>query len=888
MNSSEIRKSFLDFFNSKGHTIVPSASLMPSSPNLLFTNAGMNQFVPFFLGEEKSPFLRAADTQKCIRAGGKHNDLEDVGFDTYHHTFFEMLGNWSFGDYFKKEAIEWAWELLTKVWKMPKERLYASVYSPNEGDPSEFDSEAYGVWEKIFRDEGMDPSVHIKSFGKKENFWMMGETGPCGPCSEIHFDLTPNGDTNGALVNAGSPMCIEIWNLVFMQFNANPDGSFVPLKSKNIDTGMGLERVAGIAASTKNFTDFSRMSSNYDSDLFTDIFAFISDMSGKTYRATLPKDPRDMSAQELTDCVFRVLADHIRTLVFSIADGIMPGNEGRNYVLRRILRRAVMYGKRLGMESGFFSRLADPVIVKMSPVFPELSEQRKLIIKVLENEEKSFGATLDRGLQLLDSITLNEGKISGEQAFILYDTFGFPLDLTQLIARERNLPVDVVGFEREMEKQRARARSAQKREVISVADVSSVERATQFVGYESKNLADFPSEISAIVEGEKEDFLIFPQTPFYAEKGGQVGDTGFVEINGMAREIFDTKIDKAGRILHKVRKGVFKKSDIGSEVSLNVDSFRRRAIQRHHSATHILHWALRRVLGGHVKQAGSYVDPDRFRFDFSHFEAPTPEQLAEIETLANKKILENSPVVWREMPFREVPKTCLAFFGEKYGAVVRMVKMGDFSEELCGGTHVSATGDIGIVKIISEGAIAAGTRRIEAVAGIAALENIDRTQEILKDAAKSLSCKPEELSDRIRKLIDAKSEAEKELKAYRKAEAESAAKGLSKSAVEKGGIAWIVGEASAENPNMLRELAVRISKERENSVVVLALRSGPKATVLALASKTAIEKGIKAGELVGRLAGMIGGKGGGKPDFAMGGGSSENLSSALEEFKKSV
>ena len=889
MTSSEIRKSFLDFFKSKKHTIVPSASLMPSSPNLLFTNAGMNQFVPYFLGEEKNPFLRAADTQKCIRAGGKHNDLEDVGFDTYHHTFFEMLGNWSFGDYFKKEAIEWAWELLTDVWKFPKERLYATVYEPAEGEPSEFDMDAWNCWVKIFSDCGLDPEIHIKKCGKKDNFWMMGDTGPCGPCSEIHIDLTEKGDTRGTLVNAGSPMCIEIWNLVFMQFNAEPDGSFVPLKSKNIDTGMGLERVAGIFAGTKGFTDFSRLSSNYDSDLFTDIFKHISNMSGKKYAGTLPRDPRDMSSQELTDCVFRVLADHIRTLVFAISDGIIPGNEGRNYVLRRILRRAVMYGKRLGLERGFFTRLADPVIAKMSPVFPELAEQRKMIVKTIESEENSFAKTIDRGLQLLDHITVTEGRISGEQAFILYDTHGFPIDLTELIARERNLPVDIKGFEAAMERQRRISREAQHDEIISVSDIGEVEHATQFLGYEAENLTSFETKISAIVEGEDADFVIMPQTPFYAEKGGQVGDSGFIEINGVAREIFDTKIDKAGHVLHRIRKGVISRGDVGAPILASVDVVRRRAIQRHHSATHILHWAMRQVLGFHVKQAGSYVDAERLRFDFSHFEAPTPGQLAEIERLANLKILENAKVVWRELPYREIPEGCMALFGEKYGAIVRVVEMGDFSKELCGGTHVSNTGEIGLIKIISEGAIAAGKRRIEAVAGVAALERVEGMQRMLDGLSGRLSCKAEDLPDRLEKLVSSKGELEREIRSLRKVDAGRRAKDIAEKAVlASGKIPFMVEIVDAENPAEMRDLAVGLLRERPDGAAVLMASFGAKASVVVLCSKAAIDAGFKAGDIVREISSQLGGRGGGKPDYAQGGGSSEKLSEVAANYAKSI
>lgn len=890
MNSSEIRKSFLDFFDAKAHSIVPSASLMPTSPNLLFTNAGMNQFVPYFLGDMKSPFKRAADTQKCIRAGGKHNDLEDVGFDTYHHTFFEMLGNWSFGDYFKKEAIHWAWELLTKVWGFPKERLYATVYEPKEGEPAEFDAEAYAIWEEIFVSEKMDPEIHIKKCGKKDNFWMMGETGPCGPCSELHVDLTPEGKTQGSLVNSDSPLCIEIWNLVFMQFNAEVDGTFSPLKNKNIDTGMGLERVAGIMATTKNFADFSQTSSNYNSDLFTDIFAKISDMSGKTYKGTIPSDRADMSAQELTDCIFRVLADHIRTLSFSIADGIMPGSDGRNYVLRRILRRAVMYGKRLGLKHGFFTRLADSVVSKMSPFFPELKEQREVILKVLENEEKSFDRTLDTGLQLLDKITENSDFISGEQAFVLYDTYGFPIDLTELIARERKMTVDVKGFEAEMEKQRARARAAQKKEVITVADSADTVEATQFVGYEKENLSNFTTQISALVEGDDFDFVAVKQTPFYAEKGGQVGDTGTIIAGGKTVDILDTKVNAGGAYLHKVAKNSIPASLVGEDAVLNVNAKRRAAIERHHSATHVLHWALRKVLGEHVHQAGSFVNEERLRFDFSHFEAPSSKQLREIEKLANEKILENRGVKWFEVPFNEKPKNCLAFFGDKYGAVVRVIDMDGFHAELCGGTHVSALGEIGMIKIVSENAISAGTRRLEALAGEAAFEYANKMEREIAEATSRLACKPEEISAKLEKLIALKGELEREIKNLKKANAGKEAEEIASDIIEFNGASWIVKTVSAENPNELRELAVQISKSagRENLAILLGANASGKGAILSLCSDGAIKSGVKAGDIIKKVAALMGGKGGGKPDFAMGGGDAKMLEKAFGEFKNSL
>ena len=529
MNSANVRQSFLDFFEAKQHTIVPSASIMPSSPNLLFTNAGMNPFVPYFLGEREPPYVRAADTQKCIRAGGKHNDLEDVGFDTYHHTFFEMLGNWSFGDYFKKEAIEWGWELITKVWGFPANRLYATVYNPSEGDPAEFDQEAYDFWAAIFKAEGLDPSIHIINGNKKDNFWMMGETGPCGPCSEIHIDLTPAGDTEGALVNADSPWCIEIWNLVFIQFNANEDGTFSNLSACHVDTGMGLERVAGIVATTKNFTDFSNPPSNYNSDLFSPIFEHLSANCDHTYSYTMPKDRDNMTLLEQHDCAFRVIADHIRTLAFSIADGIIPGNEGRNYVLRRILRRAVMFGKRLNLDEGFLSNLV-PVIVRiMSDSFPELHKQETIITKVIASEEAAFNKTIDRGLQLFETLAA-KGSITGHEAFTLYDTYGFPLDLTELLGRERKLVIDIEGFETCMEEQRQRGRAAQKKQVIRVQDRTEGEP-TKFVGFDRDNLQDCDVIIKQVaVEEDGSIWATLDQTPFYPEMGGQVSDIGILEV----------------------------------------------------------------------------------------------------------------------------------------------------------------------------------------------------------------------------------------------------------------------------------------------------------------------------------------------------------------------
>lgn len=882
MTSSEIRQSFLDFFKSKEHEIVPSAPLLPTAPNLLFTNAGMNPFVPYFLGERTALHKRVADTQKCIRAGGKHNDLEDVGFDTYHQTFFEMLGNWSFGDYFKQEAINWGWELLTDVWKFPKERLYATVYSPEEGDPAKFDQEAYDFWEEIFKREGLDPKVHIVMGNKKDNFWMMGETGPCGPCSEIHIDLTPEGDTKGALVNMDSPLCIEIWNLVFIQFNATPLGTFVPLAAKHVDTGMGFERVCGIMGTTKNFTDYSEAPSNYNCDLFQDIFAELSSLSGKEYKATLPESPENMSDQESVDIAFRVIADHIRTLSCSIADGILPGNEGRNYVLRRILRRAIMFGNQLGLRTGFFEKLVSSVVDKLGPVFPELVEQKGVIERVIRSEEEAFGKTLDRGLALLDRITQEGGKaITGKAAFTLYDTYGFPLDLTQLIARERGLVVDTDGFDKAMKEQRKRSQDAQKKSVIEVVGESD-EDATDFVGFDLKNLKSYETTVQKVINQEDHSLVLLKRTPFYAEMGGQVGDTGLLQAGPKSFRIKDTTRDSHGHILHRIDEAV--EFVIDEPVTVTVDYDRRLAIQRNHSATHLMHHALRQVLGTHVRQAGSLVTPSRLRFDFNHFEAVNADQLKEIERIVNNLILENGLIKWYEVSYDEKPDEVIAQFGEKYGDVVRIVDIGEYSLELCGGTHAKATGEIGFFKILSESAIAAGTRRIEAVVGNTSFDFIEEQIGSLHEVSSQLACPPNEVATRLESLLKEKSALEKELKKFHQKASANEATDLAESAKDRDGLKWVVEQVQVASPNDMRNLAVQISKSIGEGVVVLGGVFGDKVTVLALCSKEAIEAGNKAGDLVKALTAQLGGSGGGKPDFAMGGAKdAEGLKAALAE-----
>src|ERR1043166_6901466 len=746
MTSAEIRQSFLDFFRQKKHTVVLSSSLLPDAPNLLFTNAGMNQFVPIFLGQQKPPWKppRVVDTQKCIRAGGKHNDLEDVGLDTYHHTFFEMLGNWSFGDYFKKEAIEWAWELLVERWKFPPQRLYATVYKPGPGEPSEFDQKAYEHWARLFREADLDPKIHVLSSGKADNFWMMGDTGPCGPCSEVHVDLTLDGYTRGELVNKNDPRCIEIWNLVFIQFNANPEGSFTSLPQRHVDTGMGFERVTAIIQGTKNLSDFSGTISNYETDVFRPIFDEIEKLSGKEYTSTLPKSGvAHETEQEKIDIAFRVVADHIRALSFAIADGIIPSNEGRGYVSRRILRRAVRYGRTLGFHEPFFFKLVDAVSKTMGDVFPEVRVQQSKIKETIRREEESFNETLDEGILRFDQVMVFNAEkakaglpvekvVSGEFAFKLYDTYGFPLDLTELMARERGLTVDIAGFEKLMEQQRERARKAQKKEEISVEEDALKSAPTKFLGYD---FLEAEAVVETVLPGKKSDELniIVDRTPFYAEMGGQVGDRGLLHVPGHdwteVGRLRVTDTQKRGDVfIHRAALVEGRAPEPGEGVRISVDTDRRKLIQGHHTVTHLLHWALHEVVSRDASQKGSYVGPDKLTFDFSS--APlSKQQVREVEKLVNDKIRENAPVSWTEIPYTEAKqrKDIIQFFGEKYGDTVRVLQVGGepralngYSMELCGGTHVRSTSEIGPFRIVKEEAIAAGVRRVEAVAGDAA------------------------------------------------------------------------------------------------------------------------------------------------------------------------
>ncbi len=893
MTSAEIRQSFLDFFAQQGHTIVPSASLMPDSPGLLFTNAGMNQFVPIFLGDrapdvskwagvKPSKDTRAADTQKCIRAGGKHNDLEDVGFDTYHHTMFEMLGNWSFGDYFKKESITWGWELITKIWGIPAKRLFATVYSPDKSknDPSDFDQEAYDIWAEIFRKEGLDPAVHIVNGNKKDNFWMMGDTGPCGPCSEIHFNLLPSDDEaeGRKLVNSSSSRCIEIWNHVFIQFNANADGTFSPLAAKHVDTGMGFERVAGIHATTKGFKDFTREPSNYNADVFAPLFDKIAALSGKVYNGTVPTKREGLGEQENIDIAFRVLADHARCVSTAIADNILPGNEGRNYVIRRILRRGILYGKKLGLQTGFFEQLVAPVVESLGPVFPELKERQSIIQRVIRSEEESFGRTLDRGLAIFTKAA-SANTVTGATAFELYDTYGFPLDMTQLLATERGLTVDTAEFERLMDKQRATARAAHKKEIVVAAtegDTTADLKPTTFLGYTiTRTTVAGPAKLLDVVKADKDTFLVFDQTPFYAEMGGQAGDTGTALIDGQLIHISDTIKDKAGRHLHKIASDggpSSREAAIGAHAELAVDLQRRRAISRHHSAAHLIHWALRKVLGTHVRQAGTSKTPERMRFDFSHFEAMTPAQLREVEQLVNEKVIDNAPVESYETEFDKKPEGTLAFFGDKYGRIVRVVDIGGYSRELCGGTHVATTGEIGPIRIVAEMAIAAGTRRIEAVAGQAALDFIDTRENALRAVAAHLNAGAQDVVAKLESLLAHQKETEKKLKAFEQRAAAGLADDLAAKATTREGLKFVTAVVESDNQESLRSLGSQILHKLGEGVVTLGAALGDRASLVVYCSPAAIKAGHQAGKIVGELSAKIGGKGGGKPDFAMGGG----------------
>ena len=927
MTSSEIRQSFLDFFASKQHTAVPSASLMPQSPGLLFTNAGMNQFVPYFLGTEKAPYspARAADTQKCIRAGGKHNDLEDVGYDTYHHTFFEMLGNWSFGDYFKKEAIAWGWELIVDVWGVPAERLYATVYAPSEGDPSSFDQGAYDFWAAHFESKGLDPKKHIINGNVKDNFWMMGETGPCGPCSELHVDLTPNGDSEGKLVNMDSDLCIEIWNLVFIQYNAEADGSFRDLPAKHVDTGMGFERACSLIQNTKGFTDFSQKPTNYATDVFQPIFRTLEKLSGKMYQDIYPESvdsDKSLLSNEMKEAIaFRVIADHIRTLSFSLADGILLGNTGRNYVLRRILRRAVRYGRTLGFSSQqtFLPELVDTLVEEFGAVFPELKKRSAAIKENLQREEGSFNETLDRGLAMFEQ-EIADGKqpLCGEFAFKLYDTFGFPIDLTQLLCAERGLKVDMATFEQHMEAQRERARSARTQQLVRAADIAT-EASTAFTGFDEDETSATVLEIHTQDDAQ---LIITDRTPLYTEMGGQLGDQGTLTVNGTQYPISAVQQLSAARA-HSLPLDA--QIAIGDEVTLRLDPTRRRPIEAHHTATHLLHWALHEIVSTDAAQQGSMVSRTRLRFDFNSG-ALTPEQIDAIENKVNACIEAGEPVSWQEVPHEDIKdrKDIQQFFGDKYGEIVRVVQIGGvpgtldgYSMELCGGTHVRNTKDIGIFKIKSEGAIASGVRRIEALCGTAAYDWVRSSVENATAEEKELRVRLNAKNEQLAALdaapiqfpemphiivgmlaegnFEQKNKVFKEILAHlqglksavvdadkvlKKAQAAGAAKVANALLTEQDLSTHIV--LSTEGPAaLLQELLNGLKGRQFANAAFCIVDDGETLYLGALCGAEAQSDGLMAGKLIQTLAPIAGGKGGGKPDMARGAASERSKVSEL-------
>lgn len=853
--TSQIRSDFLEFFKGKGHTIVPSAPLVPGNdPTLLFTNSGMVQFKDVFLGAEKRSYVRAADVQRCLRAGGKHNDLDQVGYTARHHTFFEMLGNWSFGDYFKKDAIAWAWELLTQVWKLPAERLLVTVYQT--------DDEAYALW----RDMVGIPEERIVRIGDNkgapfasDNFWQMADTGPCGPCTEIFYDHGDHiaGGPPGSPDEDGDRF-IEIWNLVFMQFDRQPDGTLVPLPAPCVDTGMGLERLAAI---------LQHVHTNYEIDLFQALIRKASELTGTA---------------DLENKSLRVIADHIRACSFLIVDGVLPSNEGRGYVLRRIIRRALRHGWMLGVRQPFFSKLVPTLVEQMGEAYPELPAAVDTVTRALQAEEERFAETLDAGMKIFEDVAgkASNGVIPGVDAFRLYDTYGFPLDLTQDIARERDLTVDIAGFDAAMEQQRETARAAGKfgGGVTLPAELVATLSPTRFLGYDRLQ-ADDLTVLAVLKDGRPVQsanagdsvIVITNQTPFYAESGGQVGDIGVLTGNGVRLSVEDTQ-KFAGQFhghVGTLSEGGLK---VGDVLSGQVDGERRGATILNHSATHLLHAALREVLGTHVQQKGSLVAPDRLRFDFSHFQPISAEELAVIERKVNQQVRANNAAEVHNMGMQEaLDFGAMALFGEKYGEHVRVLKMGDYSTELCGGTHVNRTGDIGLFKITSEGGVSAGVRRIEAVTGQGALDYVDAEEARLAEAAELLGGSAADVVEKIRALGLRQKQLERELESVKAKVAAGATADLSGQAVEVAGVKVLAARLEGFDAKALRDAMDRLKQQLGDAVIVLAGAQDGKAALVAGVNGSAMGK-VKAGELLSHIASQIGGKGGGRPDLAQGGG----------------
>ncbi|MDW2982205.1 MAG: alanine--tRNA ligase [Rhodanobacter sp.] len=855
MKTSDIRSAFLDYFRSKGHTIVPSSSLVPASdPTLLFTNSGMVPFKNVFLGSEKLSYVRAADVQRCLRAGGKHNDLDAVGYTARHHTFFEMLGNWSFGDYFKRDAIIWAWELLTQVFKLPADKLWVTVYHT--------DDEAYGIW----HEEVGVPAERIVRIGDNkgapyasDNFWQMADTGPCGPCTEIFYDHGPGvaGGPPGSPDEDGDRY-IEIWNLVFMQFDRAPDGTLSPLPAPCVDTGMGLERLAAV---------LQHKHSNYEIDLFAHLIRVAGELTG---------------TQDLANKSLRVIADHIRACSFLIVDGVLPSNEGRGYVLRRIIRRALRHGWMLGVRGDFFWKMVQPLVEEMGQAYPELPAKQAFVEDALRTEEHRFGETLEHGMHLFDEVAAKSGKtIPGADAFRLYDTYGFPVDLTADIARERGLEVDMAGFEQAMNEQRERARAAGKFGARGQmpAELASQLAPTAFLGYEALaaqgckvlGIVHDGREVKQLAQGEQGN-VILDRTPFYAESGGQVGDTGMLSGTAGRFEVDDTL--KMGGVFfgHAGTWHGTQPLKAGDMLDAQVDAARRQAIVLNHSATHLLHAALRTVLGTHVTQKGSLVAPDRLRFDFAHHKPMSREELAQVEALVNAEVRRNAEAEVHHMAYDDaIAFGAMALFGEKYGDEVRVLRMGDFSTELCGGTHVARTGDIGLFKIVGEAGVASGVRRIEAVTGAGALAWVADEERRLGELSHLLSSSGDDAVEKLHQLFDRQKKLERELESLRSKTAGSATADLARAAKDVGGIKVAAARLEGLDVKSLRDSVDRLKQQLGDCVVLLAGAADGRVSLIAGVHGKALER-VKAGNVVAHVATQIDGKGGGRPDMAQGGG----------------
>jgi len=870
MTTGEVREAFLAYFESKGHTRVPSSSLVPhNDPTLLFTNAGMVQFKDTFLGQEARPYKRATSCQKCVRAGGKHNDLENVGYTARHHTFFEMLGNFSFGDYFKREATLFAWELLTEIYKLPKDKLWVSVYQD--------DDEAFDLWN---REVGF-PAERIVRLGEKDNFWSMGDTGPCGPCSEIIIDQGEDmacGPTCDIYCECGR--FLELWNLVFMQFNRDKEGNLEPLPRPSIDTGMGLERITAVLQGVR---------SNFDTVLFKPLIGFIEDLSEVPY-----------GASSTTDISVRVIADHARATAFLISDGVLPSNEGRGYVLRRILRRAARHGRLLGFEEPFLYKVAEKVIETMKGPYPELVKAKELVTRISRMEEERFAYTLEYGLKVLDEV-VEEVKARGDKVlpgkafFKLYDTFGFPLDLAQDVAREQGLDVDLEGFDREMARQREQARASWAGEGMGVppiyGEIDKKKGPIIFRGYET--LEDRGRVIALIREGKaveslrkgEEGEVILDRTPFYGEAGGQVGDTGTLEYSQGLFQVTDTQKPLPNLFVQKgiMKSGVLR---VREEVFARVEGEKRKNTMAHHTATHLLHWALRQVLGDHVKQAGSLVSPERLRFDFTHFAPLTPQELKKVEDLVNQRIWEDHPVETRITDMDTAIKMgAMALFDEKYGDKVRLVMVGDFSKELCAGTHVARTGNIGVLKIIHEGGVASGVRRIEALARGALLNHLRREGQTLSTIGGLLKARPGQEVDRVEHLLAQVKESEREISRLKEQLASQAAVDLLSDVKEVQGVKVLAVRMDGADVEGLRAMADRLRQKLGSSALLLASSHGGKAILLCAFTRDIAGKRLHAGELVKALALLVGGGGGGRPDMAQAGGKNpQKIDEAIELF----